>query len=400
MSSGTERVYTRLPSLTGLRFVAALLVFGFHTFVEQIFAAPSASGVLAKVASQGGVGVSFFFILSGFVLTWSARSSDTVRGFWRRRFVKIFPNHLVTWAVALAILLAAAPQFLKPGAVVANLFLVQSWVPDLKYFFSVNMPSWSLSCELLFYLSFPLLLPLVRRIPVRALWWCAGGLVAAVWCIPVMATFIHGGGPMPPLSVTVAQFWVVYIFPLARGLEFALGMVMARVVSSGRWIPVRVWQAVLLTVAGYLAIPYLPFLFGQVAVTVGPLALLIPAVATADLNGTRSVWRSRTMVWLGNVSYAFYLVHQLVIRVGHFALGGGRWATPNAVAADLIFLAVAVGLAALLYYGVERPCMRAFAGRRAAQPVDAVAVGHVGPVGEDRPVPLVTDAVAVEGRYG
>jgi peptidoglycan/LPS O-acetylase OafA/YrhL len=40
-------------------------------------------------------------VLSGFVLTWSARKYDTVRQFWHRRFLKIFPHHIVAFAIAL-----------------------------------------------------------------------------------------------------------------------------------------------------------------------------------------------------------------------------------------------------------------------------------------------------------
>src|ERR687894_524914 len=60
----------RLPSLTGLRFVAAFLVFGFHLHVAHLLDEGVAGTVMELVFGQGAVGVSFFFILSGFVLTW------------------------------------------------------------------------------------------------------------------------------------------------------------------------------------------------------------------------------------------------------------------------------------------------------------------------------------------
>src|ERR1700755_2106401 len=83
---------TRLPSLTGMRFLAAFLVFAFHA----TFALPlrdTALGVhYANLVSKAGyVGVGFFFILSGFVLTWTVRPGDSAGQFWRRRFAKVFP---------------------------------------------------------------------------------------------------------------------------------------------------------------------------------------------------------------------------------------------------------------------------------------------------------------------
>ena len=86
----------RLPSLTGLRFAAAFLVFGFHAHIEGIVAAGATRDVMDWVFGPGAAGVSFFFVLSGFVLTWSVRPGETAWRFWRRRIAKIYPNHAVT----------------------------------------------------------------------------------------------------------------------------------------------------------------------------------------------------------------------------------------------------------------------------------------------------------------
>jgi peptidoglycan/LPS O-acetylase OafA/YrhL len=89
---------SRLPSLTGMRFIAAVGVFLFHGILYGgFFSSTHAVGVLGSVVNVAGwAGVVFFFILSGFVLTWSLRPKDTVPSFWRRRLLKVFPNHLVT----------------------------------------------------------------------------------------------------------------------------------------------------------------------------------------------------------------------------------------------------------------------------------------------------------------
>ena len=147
----------KLHSLTGLRFIAAFLVVLCHVGInllpnvarDQIF-------VLHVFYGFGSVGVSFFFILSGFVLTWVARETDTVPQFWRRRFFKIYPNHLVTLLAAVLLAVTAA-QALSTRDTLATMFLVHAWIPDQSLLFNLwsNTPSWSLSCELLFYLAFP-----------------------------------------------------------------------------------------------------------------------------------------------------------------------------------------------------------------------------------------------------
>ncbi|MDX6353248.1 MAG: hypothetical protein QOF98_151, partial [Streptomyces sp.] len=156
-SPGSLPGRTELPSLTGVRFCAALLVFLYHATLLSNPIAPATRQTLFKDQGQadalarffdpaGRIGVSFFFILSGFVLTWSARSVDTAPRFWRRRLVKIFPNHLVTWALAM-ILFAGA--YTPVGSWLPNLFLVHSFISDPRTFSGVNPPSWSLCCELL-----------------------------------------------------------------------------------------------------------------------------------------------------------------------------------------------------------------------------------------------------------
>src|SRR5688500_12797828 len=82
-------VPSRLPSLTGARFIAAGLVFVFHATFAWPFASSGAQETSGLLFSQGGyTGVTFFFILSGFVLTWAVRPGDTTPRFWRRRFFK------------------------------------------------------------------------------------------------------------------------------------------------------------------------------------------------------------------------------------------------------------------------------------------------------------------------
>lgn len=101
---GGEPRCGRLPSLTGLRFYMALAVLQCHAL--GIFANGSALPRSPVLTSAGPVAVSGFFVLSGFVLTWSSQMGERVRAFWRRRFWKIFPGHAFGWALAVGFLTA------------------------------------------------------------------------------------------------------------------------------------------------------------------------------------------------------------------------------------------------------------------------------------------------------
>src|ERR1700743_685613 len=94
----------RVPPPPGVRFPAALLVFVYHSSLLiptiAVFGYTALGAHYATIAANAGaLGVSFFFVLSGFVLTWTParpnRAHDTPRAFWRRRFVKIYPNYVV-----------------------------------------------------------------------------------------------------------------------------------------------------------------------------------------------------------------------------------------------------------------------------------------------------------------
>jgi peptidoglycan/LPS O-acetylase OafA/YrhL len=358
----------RLPSLTGMRFFAAFVVFGFHVSVAALFLhTDGAPGVLNYVFRQGATGVSFFFLLSGFVLCWSARPGDTAPRFWRRRAAKIYPNHLVT-AVAAVGVVAAAGTAVTFGGTILNFLLLQAWVPRPGIYFGLNTPSWSLSCEMFFYLCFPLILRAVDRLPVRRLWPATIATLAAVCVMPAVALLLPGG----------LRYWFVYVFPPVRLLEFVVGILLARIVRNGRWIRLGVRPATLLVVAAYFGSGYLPLGFSYIAGTVVPLALLIPAVAARDLRGEHSFLRTRTAIWLGEVSFAFYLVHQLVIRaVGH--VSGPTGSDAKGFAVILVMLAVTMAASWGLFRFVETPMMARLAGRRPRPVPDVVPQPEVAP---------------------
>ncbi|MEU9123481.1 acyltransferase [Streptomyces sp. NPDC048506] len=365
---------SRLPSLTGLRWLAAFAVFACHIAQRGFFADQQVAAALMHLTTLGTIAVSVFFILSGFVLTWSARDGDSVSAFWRRRFTKIYPLHFVTFVVAAVIILSLSEPVLPGGSVwdglVPNLLLVQSWLPEPSIVAGFNTPSWSLSCEFAFYLTFPLWYRLVRRIPVRRLWWCAAALAAAVICVPFVTSQLPASAETAP-GMPLNELWFASWLPPVRMLEFVLGIVMALILRAGVWRGPGVGICALLFGAGYGLSQVVPPMFTIAACSVVPAALLIAALADADVNGRRTGLRSAVLVRLGEWSFAFYLVHFMVIRYGQRLMGGElgyarQWGTGGAVAVTLAMLAVAILAGGLLHTVVERPCMRLLGGRRPA----------------------------------
>ncbi|GAB7030112.1 acyltransferase [Streptomyces sp. NPDC021749] len=362
----------RLPSLTGLRWFAALAVFTCHIAQQQFFADQQVGTALMHITTLGSIAVSVFFLLSGFVLAWAARDEDSVTTFWRRRFAKIYPLHLVTFLIAGIIIFSLAEPTLPGGSVwdglVPDLLLVQSWLPEPTIIAGFNTPSWSLSCEFAFYLTFPLWYRLVRKIPVRRLWWCAAGIAVAVICVPFVTSQFPASAETAP-GMPLNELWFACWLPPVRMLEFILGIVMALILRAGVWRGPGVVTSALLLAASYGVTQVVPPMFTIAACSIVPAALLITALAHADVRGLRTGLRSAVLVRLGEWSFAFYLVHFMVIRYGHRLMGGElgyarQWSTAGAGALALAMLAVAILAGGLLHTVVENPCMRLLGSRR------------------------------------
>ncbi|MFJ6620122.1 acyltransferase family protein [Kitasatospora sp. NPDC091335] len=365
-----------------MRFVAAFAVLVSHLAGQLVGSIHP--GLPYLITTLGPVGVAFFFVLSGFILTWVADPDDTAVLFWRRRLVKIFPNHLTTFAAAVALMAAAGIPIMAINTI-PPLLLVEPWIPNfdaLGGLTGINVPSWTLGCELVFYFAFPWLIRLIRRIPPPRLWPWATGVAAAVIAVPFAAQLL----PARPATswdpaIAELQSWFAYSLPFTRMLEFVLGILTARIVVSGKWIRLGMTPAFLLTVACVVLQSHLPGVFRLCAgPTAFALALVIAAGAAADVRTARTPFSGRTMVWLGEISFALYLVHYLVIQYGPIdaahATGGTATASPaTRLAHILLTVAISLVLAAALYTLVERPAVRRFSrprGRRTdlADPTD------------------------------
>lgn len=331
----------RLDSLTGLRFVAAFAVFGLHLVLVLPFAP---YGLLGPFFDPGAAGVCFFFVLSGFVLTWSHQAGDTPRAFLQRRVARIYPTHVFTWVVAGIVLttVATSPSGLPA---LGNLFLVSTWIPNPSYAQTMDLPSWSLCCELFFYAMFPFVLPRLVALTPAARRWAFAGTVGTVVLLAALLA------PAPYASHT---FWFLYWFPPVRMLEFVAGMLLALELRAGRVPRIPLWAAGAAAAAAYVASVHVPRSFAVSSITLLPFAALIAAAAQRDIAGRPTPWSTRPMVRLGTWSFAFYMVHFLVLRVMVTAMA----LHPSALASALFGvagLAASVTAAALTHRFVERP---------------------------------------------
>jgi peptidoglycan/LPS O-acetylase OafA/YrhL len=348
----------RLPVLTGGRAVAALVVFTNHAGLESVFRTDLVNTLIAGLSiGPAEACLSYFFMLSGFVLTWSARPDDRPGRFYRRRAAKILPNHLLTWTAGLTLMWLAGTR-VDAGQVLPSLALVQAWFPSVPVLEGTDGPSWSLSCEAVFYLLFPLVVWTVNRIRPERLWRWAIGLVALTWVVPLLALALPYQPTLFGLPLPFYRFWFIIFLPPVRLPDFVLGVVVARLVVTGRWRRVRGPTIAALAALGWVGSLAIPIPLGFLAPFVLPVALLLGNGAVADATGHPTVLSGPKMVRLGELSFAFYLIHWLVLHYTHAALGGGAWAPPVALAFLLGAFAASAGLAWVVYRLVELPAYR------------------------------------------
>lgn len=298
-------VQMKIDQLTGMRFFAALAVFLSHLGVD-----PDAS-LLGRIFHEGYVGVSFFFMLSGFVLSYSYSSKFRAGEINKRTYIllriaRLAPLHFLT---ALPFFVLSFSEGWKHVVIgVANLSFLQSWIPHSSFYFSLNAPSWSLSNEMFFYSVFVFLVFLSFSTLLRIFYFFASFVFLTAMVVLFFAadTVLFGSRSF--------SHWLFYIFPGFRLLEFLVGMIVFEIWSRSFRLPSFTFPLaiVLLVTAMYFGktIPeelryslyYLPF-----------VCLLL--LSCLNASGVKyGLLCSRTIVFLGDGSFAFYLVHLPVLN--------------------------------------------------------------------------------------
>ncbi|MFB2586734.1 acyltransferase family protein [Herbiconiux liukaitaii] len=318
----------RLESLNGLRAFAVFLVFWHH-----------ATNRFEDLHSSGMVGVSLFYLISGFVMAWTDQRPDSASIFYRKRFARIYPAYLVTCLLSFAWILINGDFRIED---LAALTLLQSWVPIPEVYFAAQAIFWSLSVEVFFYLAFPLVRMLTRRLDQRGLF-ILGGAAAAVSI---------GLGAVGTLVPAATAQWAFVVFPPVRLPEFVIGVVLGTLVAKG-WRPaISPWLSIPLAGASVVFALFMPYPFGHYPVTLIPFAILIVSLAVVDLTGKRVFMQWPWIVKLGVWSYCIYLTHGLVLGVCDAI--AGRLDIP-AIVVVTVAVPLTICAAWLLHTTVERP---------------------------------------------
>jgi len=299
-----------LHHLTGIRGLAAFIVVFYHI---EAYIQPYSNKYVMAVIKHGYLAVDFFFILSGFVIAYNyfdrltVLTVDKAYDFYIKRIARIYPLHLLLLIVYTTIPLAyivlgkdlstlSGGNKFSFDTFVYSLFLVQSWggVEDLTW----NIPSWSISTEMLAYLLFPLMVYLLFFMHKKLK---GAGVVLSLFCTFIVIIYVFEGTRTIGDNIQRLGF-------LRCVLEFFCG--------------VCVWK---LSKLQWLKLSGMLMFYGAIALFCVLMAsgikdyYFVPVTMSMVILGS-VVYRSRVnvffshqfLIWLGNISYSVYLSHYFI----------------------------------------------------------------------------------------
>ncbi len=352
---GQTRKENEIKPLTAFRFLAAVAVFLSH--LDMFENIPALKPVYDRFFYEGYIGVTFFFVLSGFILTYTYRTKiaafdpGELCKFYVARIARIYPVHLLTFALSVPLVCAAGVSNFAEEAIRAalNLALLQGFVPIKNYYFSFNMPAWSLSDEIFFYALMPVILALwvkwratsPRRalVVALALWGMAFALVWA-W------------------QDSALGHWLFYIAPYFRVFDFALGIALCFIFlgvrdrvgnARARFTGLELGSFAAFALAFFIA-PNIPQAF-RYGVYYTPWIAGMILIFAFQRGAISAVLSNRWLVLGGEISFSFYMFHQLVLR---YFQAGELFATEPVLAAVAAF-ALTVALSYACYRLYELP---------------------------------------------
>lgn len=354
-----------IPALTGLRWFAALAVFFHHSAAHESLPDP-----VRRIMGAGSNGVTFFFLLSGFVIAlnyFDSATRPTPRSTWNYligRLARVYPLYLLV----LVVVWLAVDDHSNVSRFLIQVLALQSWHPSLVVTYGINAPGWSIGVEFFLYACFPLLVLALRPIANNAKALLAVAVAAIVAAFVLAALFQHFRNGLPATNPFSAHRWL-YRTPASRLGDFTLGMVAALLLRQAKrsWpasaardrvlSPLLTWLPLAATLL-LMAWPGRTHYYASYdAMWMLPGVLLFFGLSQYPQSALGRFLSTRLVVFLGEVSFAFYLVHRPLMQV----VGAASWVDDSFMAyfTKMTLLVVFItAVATACHFLWERPAQR------------------------------------------
>ena len=305
-----------INSLQSLRFIAIFIIFISHYCGAINFLMGAGIGVYS---------VAFFTVLSGFVITLNYNDrfcdyslKDAAR-FTISRVKKFYWLHILTliaaiYFIAVGILRSHEKLWDAIVKLFFNATLTQSYVPIKDVYFSYNAVSWYLSITLIFYFLSPFIVKTMERVTTRygTVRW-----VILIMCFEFMYSTL--------LATTSLRHWLIYINPFFRIFDFILGCIIAKQYMLSR-DDKTIWENTIMELLVFAVsigtIYFMQYVHLHNEILYFRLLPLYTVAACILLfiipyeKGRITQWlaHNKYLIYLGGISFEFFMIHQLVIR--------------------------------------------------------------------------------------
>lgn len=327
-----------IASLTATRAFAALMVVVFH------FANINTGiSIIDRFFKNGNLAVSYFFVLSGYIMYLSyVDSYKGYKHFIQRRVARILPLYwlaliLSTLLVIYSSIIGLPPNFNIGLAFLSNATFTQVFFE--KYIFTLNTPGWSLCAEMFFYLLFPFLLQFQKS---------RNRLFIVTAIIIYLVSAIIHNFLVRKNDSSLEGF--TYYSSLLHFNQFLIGMLGAQLFKS----TIQKSYSLLTIICLLVILSYMCFDLG-ISAHNGLLApvfvLLIGSIAISN----PSYLKVKPLVFLGEISYGIYILQRPVHN--YFNLIYLKF-SKNETAGFILYVFVLIAVSAFFYYTVEKPCQR------------------------------------------
>jgi len=336
----------RIEQLTFTRFIAAFIIIVYHFGLSVYpFNLPSVSFLFSNV------GVSYFFVLSGFVMIIAyGTKSNSINPFqyYKNRFARVYPVYLIALCLQVLVMFVSNIPISFWG-VCWNIFMIQSWIPAFPL--SINRAGWTLSVEVLFYCCFPFLF---NKIYLKGNLIIIAIVILTFWLFSQLVSSYFIGRPIYVKALPLSHNFLYY-FPLLHLNQFLIGnlfgIICMHVYNRFRFN----WDIIillLLAITTYFLkypVPFANYHNGFLAI----LFALIILLMSLNNGYLSTLFNTKFCVFLGEISFGMYIL-QMPIYQGTYKLTKPLYSNHP----DLFFFLFLISLtlsAAISYHWIEKP---------------------------------------------
>ncbi|MFM7006477.1 MAG: acyltransferase family protein [Flavobacteriales bacterium] len=345
----------QLQQITFTRFLAAISIVFLHF---GLFTWPMNSSILSPFGGDLIAAMSYFFILSGFVLVISVAKNQQLpisinsKQFWWRRAARIVPLYLLALLFCFALFFRYDPSIplkWQTQSWYHAFFFLQSW--KYKMALDVNYPSWSLSVEAFFYFIFPWLYWNLKDLSNKKLLWIS--VIAWLLNYYIFLSLKEENAPSN----------LLHFFPLLHVATFLTGVCFGILfVRNYQWLKekakkyIQIAAIISSLVILYTAYKNFAFHEDQHNGLLSPYYLLVIFSLALTEGKIGTILSSKFMVFLGSMSYALYILQFPVYVVCQKYLPWFNEQKPETI--FFPYLLILLTVASISYFLIEKPARK------------------------------------------